>query len=89
MSKRALAKYLATLGWADHRGGLPGLSRHLSQSPLHDRGADRFDPGGRGHPKAAAADPKEFFDNRFMEEIEDNGFIQERSGKREEAVSGE
>ena len=29
------------------------------------------------HPKAATADPKEFFDNRFLKEIEDSGFVQE------------
>jgi hypothetical protein len=29
------------------------------------------------HPKAASADPKEFFDNRFIKELEDTGFIKE------------
>jgi hypothetical protein len=33
------------------------------------------------HPKAAA-DPKEFFDNRFLKELEESGFVQELSGKR-------
>jgi hypothetical protein len=27
------------------------------------------------HPKAASAVPKEFFDNRFIKELEDSGFI--------------
>jgi NitT/TauT family transport system substrate-binding protein len=33
------------------------------------------------HPKAATADPKEFFDNRFLKELEENGFIQELYGR--------
>jgi NitT/TauT family transport system substrate-binding protein len=32
------------------------------------------------HPKAANADPKEFFDNRFLKELEDSGFVQELYG---------
>ena len=34
------------------------------------------------HPKAAAADPKVFFDNRFIKELEDSGFIKELYGQR-------
>ena len=34
------------------------------------------------HPKAANADPKEFFDNHFLKELEDSGFIQELYGRR-------
>ena len=34
------------------------------------------------HPKAATADPKEFFDNHFLKELEDNGFVQELYGRR-------
>ncbi|MBI2999745.1 MAG: hypothetical protein HYY46_15045 [Deltaproteobacteria bacterium] len=29
------------------------------------------------HPKAAQADPKDFFDNRFLRELEDSGFVKE------------
>jgi len=29
------------------------------------------------HPKAAAADPKDFFDNRFLKELESTGFVKE------------
>jgi hypothetical protein len=29
------------------------------------------------HPKAATADPKEFFDNRFLKELQESGFVQE------------
>jgi len=34
------------------------------------------------HPKAATADPKEFFDNRFVKELEDTGFVKELYGQR-------
>ena len=34
------------------------------------------------HPKAATADPKDFFDNRFIKELEESGFIQELYGRR-------
>ena len=33
------------------------------------------------HPKAAAADPKDFFDNRFIKELEDTGFVRELYGQ--------
>ena len=33
------------------------------------------------HPKAAAADPKDFFDNRFLKELEDSGFVRELYGQ--------
>jgi hypothetical protein len=31
---------------------------------------------------AATADPKEFFDNRFLKELEDSGFVQELYGRK-------
>jgi len=34
------------------------------------------------HPKAASAEAKDFFDNRFIKEIEDTGFIKELYGQR-------
>jgi hypothetical protein len=34
------------------------------------------------HAKAAAANPKDFYDNRFLQELESNGFVKELySGK--------
>ena len=32
--------------------------------------------------QAGAADPKEFFDNRFIKELEDTGFIKDLYGQR-------
>ena len=34
------------------------------------------------HPKAASTDPNDFFDNRFIKELEDSGFIKELYGHR-------
>jgi hypothetical protein len=33
------------------------------------------------HPKAAAANPKDFFDNSFLKELEDTGFVRELYGR--------
>jgi hypothetical protein len=33
------------------------------------------------HPKAASADPKDFFDNHFLKELESSGFVKELYGK--------
>ena len=34
------------------------------------------------HPRATGADPKDFFDNRWLKEVEDSGFINELYGRR-------
>jgi ABC-type nitrate/sulfonate/bicarbonate transport system substrate-binding protein len=34
------------------------------------------------HPKAATADPKMFFDNRFLQELESSGFVKELYGNK-------
>jgi hypothetical protein len=34
------------------------------------------------NPKAASADPKDFFDNHFIKELEDTGFIKELYGQK-------
>jgi len=34
------------------------------------------------HPKAATADPKDFFDNRFLKELESTGFVKDLYGAR-------
>jgi ABC-type nitrate/sulfonate/bicarbonate transport system substrate-binding protein len=34
------------------------------------------------HPKAAGAKPGDFFDNRFLKELEDSGFVQELYGRK-------
>jgi hypothetical protein len=34
------------------------------------------------HPKAATADPKMFYDNRFLQELESSGFVKELYGSK-------
>jgi hypothetical protein len=34
------------------------------------------------HPKAASADAKAFFDNSFLKELEETGFVRELYGER-------
>jgi hypothetical protein len=34
------------------------------------------------HPRATKADPKDFFDNSFLTELEESGFIKELYAKR-------
>ena len=34
------------------------------------------------HPKGATADPKDFFDNRYIKELEESGFIKEIYGQK-------
>ena len=34
------------------------------------------------HPKAPHADPKDFFDNRALKELEDSGFVKELYSRR-------
>jgi hypothetical protein len=34
------------------------------------------------HPKATTADPKEFFDNEYLKELEETGFFQQLYGQR-------
>jgi hypothetical protein len=35
-----------------------------------------------GYPKASMANPKDFYDNRFVDELEGSGFIKELYGSR-------
>jgi NitT/TauT family transport system substrate-binding protein len=81
-SKRALARNLATndTGVVDEayqsfRGifpKVPYMTEDYIKSVL----------AVTDHPRAATADPKDFFDNRFLKELEESGFVQELYGKR-------
>jgi NitT/TauT family transport system substrate-binding protein len=81
-SKRALARYLATNdsaildeAYQTFRGifpRVPYVTEEYIKSVL----------AVSDNPKAASANPKDFFDNRFLKEIEDSGFVQELYGGR-------
>jgi ABC-type nitrate/sulfonate/bicarbonate transport system substrate-binding protein len=81
-SKRALAHFLATNdretldeGYQTYRGIFP-------RTPYVTEELIRAMLAVSDHPKAATADPKDFFDNRFIKELEESGFIQELYGRR-------
>ncbi len=77
LAKRALGRFLATKD--------PGIidEAYRSFAPLFPRipyvteAAIRFVLSVTDHPKAATADPREFFDNSFLKELESTGFVKE------------
>jgi ABC-type nitrate/sulfonate/bicarbonate transport system substrate-binding protein len=81
ISKRALARYLATNdgsvideAYQSFRGVFPKI-------PYFTEAHIKSVLAVTDHPKAASADPKDFFDNRFLKELEDTGFIGELYGQ--------
>ena len=81
-SKRALAKYLATNDGAILDEAYQAYRGIYPKVPYTTEEQVRSILSVADHPKAAAADPKEFFDNRFVKELEDTGFIKELYGQR-------
>ena len=82
ISKRALARFLATNdtevideAYDTFRGIFPKM-------PYFTEDNIRAVLSVADHPKAAGADPKEFFDNRFIKELEDSGFVKELYGQK-------
>jgi ABC-type nitrate/sulfonate/bicarbonate transport system substrate-binding protein len=82
LSKRALARYLATTdgpiieeAYQAYRGIYPKVPYMTEEQILSILAV-------ADHPKAASADPKEFFDNRFIKELEDSGFVKELYGTK-------
>jgi ABC-type nitrate/sulfonate/bicarbonate transport system substrate-binding protein len=82
VSKRALAKYLATTdgpmieeAYQAYRGLFPKVPYMTEEQIVSILAV-------ADHPKAATADPKVFFDNRFIKEVEDTGFVKELYGLR-------
>jgi NitT/TauT family transport system substrate-binding protein len=81
-SKRALSRYLVTSdsaildeAYQTFRGifpPVPYVSADYIKSVI----------AVSDNPKAAGANPQDFFDNRFLKEIEDSGFVQELYGRR-------
>ena len=82
VSKRALAKYLATNdgpiieeAYQAYRGIYPKVPYMTEEQIVSILVV-------ADHPKAAGADPKDFFDNHFINELEETGFIKELYGQR-------
>ncbi len=81
-SKRALAKYLATKDQEVIEEAYRSFAPLFPKVPYVTEEAIRAAVSVTDHPKAAGADPKDFFDNRFLKELESSGFVKELySGK--------
>lgn len=83
MAKRALARFLATNDAGILEEAYQAFRPLFPKVPYMTEDIIRSVLAVSDHPKASKADPKEFFDNRFLKELEDSGFIQEIYGKGE------
>jgi ABC-type nitrate/sulfonate/bicarbonate transport system substrate-binding protein len=82
LSKRALARFLATNDAAMIDEAYQSFLGVFPRLPYITEDNIRAVLSVADHPKAATADPKEFFDNRFVKELEDTGFVKELYGQR-------
>jgi len=81
-SKRALARYLVTNDSAILDEAYQTFRGIFPRAPYVTEDYIKSVIAVSDNPKAAGADPKEFFDNRFIKELEDTGFIKELYGQR-------
>jgi len=65
--------------YRDLGGFYANVVRELNMAPLDVIG---FSAGGYVAAEMAAADPKMFFDNRFLHELESSGFVKELYGNK-------
>jgi len=76
-SKRALAKYLATKDQEIIDEAYKSFAALFPKVPYVTDEAIRAAIAVTDHPKAATANPKDFYDNRFLQELENSGFVKE------------
>ena len=81
-SKRALARYLATNDGAILDEAYQTFRGIFPKVPYVTEDYIKSVLAVSDNPKAAGANPKDFFDTRFLKEIEDSGFVQELYGRR-------
>ena len=81
-SKRALGHYLATKDPEIIEEAYRSFTPLFPKVPYVTEEAIRAALSVTDHPKAAAADPKDFFDNAFLKELESTGFVRELYGQR-------
>jgi len=82
VSKRAIAKYFATKDQEIIDEAYRGFIPLLPKVPYVTDDAIRAALSVTDHPKASAANPKDFYDNRFLQELESSGFVKELYGGR-------
>ena len=81
-SKRGVAKYFATKDQEIIDEAYKGFAPLFPKVPYVTDDAIRAALSVTDHPKAAAANPKDFYDNRFLTELENSGFVKELYGGR-------
>jgi hypothetical protein len=79
-SKWAAAKYLATKDQAIIEEAYRGFAPLFPKIPYVIDEAIRSALSVTDHPRAASANPKDFYDNRFLQELENLGFVKELCG---------
>ena len=82
LSKRTLARFLATKDAAIIEEAYQSFFGIFPRLPYITEDNIKAVLSVADHPKAATADPKEFFDNHFIKELEDSGFVKELYGQR-------
>jgi NitT/TauT family transport system substrate-binding protein len=82
ISKRALARYLATNDSAILDEAYQTFRGIFPRVPYVTEDYIKAVLAISDHPKAGGANPKDFFDSRFLKEIEESGFVQELYGRR-------
>jgi ABC-type nitrate/sulfonate/bicarbonate transport system substrate-binding protein len=80
-ARRVLARYLVTKDPEIIDEAYKGFAPLFPRVPYVTEEAIRAAISFTDHPKAATADPKDFFDNRFLKELESSGFVKELYGK--------
>jgi NitT/TauT family transport system substrate-binding protein len=81
-SKRALARYLATNDGAILDEAYQTFRGIFPRVPYVAEDYIKSVLAVSDNPKAAGANPKDFFDNRFLKELEDIGFVKDLYGHR-------
>jgi len=82
VAKRALARFLATSDAGIIEEAYKAFGPLFPKVPYMTEALIRSVLLVSDHPRAAKADPKEFFDNRFLKELEETGFIQDLYTRR-------
>jgi ABC-type nitrate/sulfonate/bicarbonate transport system substrate-binding protein len=76
-SKRAIAKNLVTKDQEIVEEAYRSFAPLFPKVPYVTEEAIRAVLSVTDHPKAASADPKEFYNNRFLQDLESSGFVKE------------
>jgi NitT/TauT family transport system substrate-binding protein len=81
-SKRALSRYLVTSDSAILEEAYQTFRGIFPRVPYVTEDYIKSVIAVSDNPKAAGANPRDFFDTRFLKEIEESGFVQELYGRR-------